>query len=414
MQDFGFDNTRPLDIWRQNTTVIDGHTRFEVAQELGIKHVPVFLHDFEDEESALGYAIESQRNRRNLTDADLARCVAACDQLKQAGRHKKELMPDGIDLSNERSAEVTAKKLGTSPNKINKIRYIHKYGTAKQCKEIEDGTKGINEVYEEIRQFMGVSKKTKADGPKQETPKKFNKTTERIEWASWSWNPVTGCKHDCVYCYAKDIATRFYQQRFKPTFIEERLKAPKAMKVPDSAENNPGDKNVFVCSMADLFGPWVPEEWIQAVLDAVRESPEWNYLFLTKNPKRYLDFEFSKNCWLGTTVDIQSRVSLAEKSFKDLKATVKWLSCEPLLENLKFRNLEVFDWVVIGRCSENSRTPEFQPPWNWIENLLDQAREAKCKVYFKPGLDSRPKEYPGCESVPCEELPREFRRYLGK
>lgn len=114
-----------------------------------------------------------------------------------------------------------------------------------------------------------------------------------------------------------------------------------------------------------------------------------------KSPQRYLEFEFPGNSWLGTTVDTQARVSEAERVFRKLKGVVvKWLSCEPLMERLTFKNLSVFDWVVIGGASASSMTQEFQPPWEWVEHLLNQARDAKCRVYFKPNLMSRPKEYP--------------------
>lgn len=88
----------------------------------------------------------------------------------------------------------------------------------------------------------------------------FNKTNESIDWADWTWNPVTGCKHACSYCYARDIANRFYSTKFEPTFYPDRLIAPFNTKVPVNAATDIRAKNVFVCSMADLFGRWVPED----------------------------------------------------------------------------------------------------------------------------------------------------------
>src|SRR5262249_19820369 len=110
---------------------------------------------------------------------------------------------------------------------------------------------------------------------------------ENIEWALWSWNPVTGSRHDCPYCYARDIANRLFKPKFRPTLWPGRLKAPQNTPVPvDKAAQWMGHRNVFTCSMADLFGRWVPREWIEAVLDSVRAAPQWNFLFLTKFPKR--------------------------------------------------------------------------------------------------------------------------------
>jgi len=149
---------------------------------------------------------------------------------------------------------------------------------------------------------------------------------------------------------------------------------------------------VFVCSMADLFGEWVPQEWIDAVLEAVRAAPQWNFLFLTKNPKRLAGIDWPDNAWVGTTVDCQKRVAAAEKAFAKITARVKFLSCEPLLEKLTFENLKVFDWLIIG--PKRVGAGHEQPEWEWVESLLRQARQAKLRVYFKPHLTVRPREYP--------------------
>lgn len=135
-----------------------------------------------------------------------------------------------------------------------------------------------------------------------------------IDWCDFSWNPVTGCNFGCEYCYAQRQATRFagnirmnmtseqlkteaaglyvLEQPFKnytgavlpfpagfaPTFHKYRLGDPAKKKKP---------ANIFVCSMADLFGDWIPDEWIEAVFEACKAAPQHNYLFLTKSPGRY-------------------------------------------------------------------------------------------------------------------------------
>jgi len=227
----------------------------------------------------------------------------------------------------------------------------------------------------------------------QPTTRTFNeqKDTDNIEWARWSWNPVTGCKHNCIYCYARDIAQRFYPQKFEPTLIPERLAIPYSQPVP--AVSGPGYRNVFTCSMADLWGRWVPQEWIDAVLRAVTDNPQWNFLMLTKFPGRMAEQEWPANAWVGTSVDSQARVSAAEKAFDNVKAGVRWLSCEPLLEPLTFSSLAMFDWVVIGAQTRSSQAVEFQPQWEWVESLIWQARQAGCKVYLKTNLIGRPREY---------------------
>jgi len=220
---------------------------------------------------------------------------------------------------------------------------------------------------------------------------KFNRTNDNIEWAWWSWNPVTGCKHDCEYCYARDIANRFYPEKFEPTYHPERLDAPKNT---NPIIDSQGGRSVFVCSMADLFGSWVPNDWINPVLKSVEQNPQWTFIFLTKNPRRLASIQFPANAWVGCTVDTQARVKPSEEAMMNVKATVKFTSCEPMLEPLQFNNLAIFDWVIIGAQSKSTQCPEFQPEsWWWID-LANKARQAGCKVYCKPNLTSRPKEYP--------------------
>jgi protein gp37 len=240
----------------------------------------------------------------------------------------------------------------------------------------------------------------------QGTSKYVRQETKDIEWALWSWNPITGCLHNCPYCYARDIANRFYGT-FAPMIWPGRLTAPENMKYPQKSIDKahakgsyPGHAraiglgNVFVCSMADLFGRWVPHEWIEKVLEIVHNSPEWNFLFLTKFPIRMADFDFPDNAWVGTTVDCQARVKNAEKAFKKIKAGVKWLSIEPLIEPLCFDALDAFQWIVLGGASESSQTPQWHPPQQWVNDITALARKSGVRVYWKENLLRRIREFP--------------------
>jgi len=238
----------------------------------------------------------------------------------------------------------------------------------------------------------------------------LNKQDNRdIEWANWSWNPVTGCLHGCPYCYARDIAFDIYPAEvgFGSTIWPDRLTAPANQKPPQSEVV--ADKNIFTCSMADLFGRWVPDEWINKVLSVAADNSQWNFLFLTKFPKRMAEFDIPANAWMGTTVDVQARVANAERAFDKVKAPIRWLSIEPMIEPLKFTNLGLFDWVVIGGASASKSmdgtpsTPAWNPPIEWLIDLHQQARAAGCKIYYKTnsGLSdmTRIREFPGRDSA---------------
>jgi protein gp37 len=233
----------------------------------------------------------------------------------------------------------------------------------------------------------------------------MNRVNENIEWASFSWNPVTGCLHNCAYCYARDIANRFYPQKFEPSFLPERLSQPGNTKaIAPRWAGDTGYKNVFTCSMADLFGKWVPQEWIEAVLNTIGNNPQWDFLLLTKFPVRMAEFDYPDNVWLGTSVDYQWAVDRAEKAFTKIKSSgfngVCWLSCEPMMERLTFSSLDMFHWVVMGGSSKSTQTQEYIPPFDDIAHLHQQARASGCKVYQKtnliPGIgnDQRVREFP--------------------
>lgn len=237
-----------------------------------------------------------------------------------------------------------------------------------------------------------------------------------IEWARWSHNTVTGCEHDCPYCYARDIAERYYPQKFAPTFHPSRLAGPGSIKLPPEASKDPSYRNIFANSMSDLFGQWVPAEWIEATIEMAKRNPKWQFLTLTKFPQRAAKFAFPDNWWMGTTVDAQCRVKNAEEAFAKIECKTKWLSVEPLLEPLTFSRLELFQWVVIGGASRSNKTPEWIPPFDWLARLHMQARDAGCRLYHKTNLNlhesMRVREFPWAKPIE-PALPKTFRYLKG-
>jgi protein gp37 len=436
MRGRGYDAAEPLVVWE--STVVDGHTRLRAAVAAGVERVYVDERSFADKRDALEYAIARQRDRRNLTrpemTAFIVRAIDALDRLKPAGQ-RTDLA--SVEARSGKSAAETAETLGVSRAQVERVRAVQSSENEAVKQQLREGSVTIRGAYDAIKQETsakqdsaepeplllsvqlvpspGIIKASYSVGDWQTLSEEqrdavlrqaplreratFNWVNEHIEWAGWSWNPVTGCLHNCAYCYARDIAERFYGQKFAPTFLPSRLYAPrhtvpKPLPPEPTAEDRIRHKSVFVCSMADLFGNWVPKEWVGAVFDQIVASPQWNFLCLTKFPQRLAEIQWPENAWCGTSVDYQYRVEIAERSFRNVRAGVKWLSCEPLMERLTFKSLEMFDWVVIGAASQSTQTPEFQPPWEWVEHLIGQARAAGCSVYVKPNLKSRPREYP--------------------
>ncbi|WP_456478203.1 DUF5131 family protein [Geoglobus ahangari] len=231
----------------------------------------------------------------------------------------------------------------------------------------------------------------------------------KIEWTDFTWNPVTGCRHGCQYCYARRIASRFrnlFPNGFEPTFHPERLDEP--FKVPRSFRSrNPnlpeGSAMIFTVSMGDLFGGWVSIEWIYPILNVVRSNPHHIFQFLTKNPYRLKEFPFTPNTWVGATVDWvtteslrRARVALSRVS----GASVRFVSLEPFL-HLDFlveaEDFEGFDWVIIGAQTNPYRPPEKE----WVRRVVKLAHDAGAAVFLKDNLNwpERIQEFPTPKEV---------------
>ena len=127
MEEHGFDPSKPIDVWRDvgKLVVVDGHTRLQAATEAGLGEVETYAHEFTDETEALEYAIRNQSRRRNLTAAELLRCVEALDVRKQRGGDRRSApfsKGSAEPFETERSADHTASVLGVSGSTVKRER----------------------------------------------------------------------------------------------------------------------------------------------------------------------------------------------------------------------------------------------------------------------------------------------------
>lgn len=201
----------------------------------------------------------------------------------------------------------------------------------------------------------------------------------KIDWTAVSWNVITGCNHNCSYCYAKRMAKRLAgrygydkDDPFKPTFHLNRLHEP---------INWIKSRKIFVSSMGDMWGKWVHRTWIDDVLDVCSVFAPWHtYQFLTKNPRRYAEFKALNNCWYGTTDDGTKRT---RDNISCLISAVpeprRFVSFEPLLNRIE-PDLTGIQWVIIGADSTRGAK---RPPKEWADVIIKLAREQDIPVFVK-------------------------------
>jgi protein gp37 len=210
-----------------------------------------------------------------------------------------------------------------------------------------------------------------------------------IEWTDATWNPVRGCTKispGCKNCYAKTFAERFrgvpghpYEQGFDLRLVPEKLFEPLKWKRP---------KKIFVNSMSDLFHPDVPDEFIVRVAEVMIEGDWHNYQVLTKRAERLekllnskLKFAtVSSHIWWGVSVEDRRHGLPRIEHLRNTPAAIKFLSIEPLLQDLGLVNLKAIDWVIVGGESGRGARPMEQV---WVQQLLRQCTKQKVTFFFK-------------------------------
>lgn len=248
----------------------------------------------------------------------------------------------------------------------------------------------------------------------------------KIDYVDSTWNPITGCYHKCAYCYARGITNRFasrkgcrliepetyhieakdgselieinqqpyyfndetaeryncaYPHGFTPTIHRYRMSEYRDKKRP---------RNIFVGSMADIFGEWVPDRWIREVFMACERAPQHNYLFLTKNPSRYVELQKygelpnADNMWYGTTVTNPDMLFMGQDGYYGFHT---FLSIEPLLADFGSLGEASYlpEWIIVGAETGN-RKDKVVPKREWVENIVVQCRKYGIPVFMKESL----------------------------
>jgi len=246
-----------------------------------------------------------------------------------------------------------------------------------------------------------------------------NRTT--IEWCDWTWNPLTGClgpdaNGPCSYCYAKRFAERFslrrdfepgqvymarsgleggevYPYGFAPTFYPHRLDEPMKVKKPS---------RIFVCSMGELFGPWVPNEWVRRIFGTMQDCPWHTFILLTKWPQNILrslqeaagDDCPLPNVWLLTSVENQETWDKRVPELLKLREhgwPVLGVSVEPMLGPIGIDSIsrwpnqitDALDWIIVGGQSPVSAS---QPEYKWVDDVLMGAAFCHVPIFLKNNL----------------------------
>lgn len=210
-----------------------------------------------------------------------------------------------------------------------------------------------------------------------------------IEWTDATWNPVRGCTKispGCKHCYAETFAERFrgvpghpYEQGFDLRLVPEKIAEPLRWN---------SSKTVFVNSMSDLFHSDISEEYIEAVVNVMTIANWHTYQVLTKRADRLnkllngrlKSVTQHRNIWWGVSVEDKKYGTPRIALLRDTPAAIRFLSIEPLIEDLGKLDLTGIHWVIVGgESGAGARTMKVE----WVKNIKEQCEDARVPFFFK-------------------------------
>jgi len=208
-----------------------------------------------------------------------------------------------------------------------------------------------------------------------------------ISWTEQTWNTVSGCTKlgkECKNCYAKIITDirknnptySKYEEGFdKVVEHKETLNEPYQWKEPTV---------VFVNSMSDLFHDDVSLDFIKAVFKVMNETPQHTYQVLTKRSQNLLKYSnqlnWTDNIWAGVSVGIND-TRFRIDDLRQCGSKHKFISVEPLIEEINDLDLNGIDWVIVGgeSGSEDARPLEY----DWVIKIKDICEQQNVPFFFK-------------------------------
>lgn len=207
----------------------------------------------------------------------------------------------------------------------------------------------------------------------------------KIEWTERTWNPVVGCTKvspGCKHCYAETMAARLqamgtagYENGFELTILPNRLDEPLKRKKPTI---------YFVNSMSDLFHESVPFSYIDQVFDVIEQAKQHTFQILTKRAERLSNYFITRrvphNAWIGVSVEDKKYGVPRIEHLRRVPARIRFLSAEPLLEELGDLDLRQIHWVIVGGESGKKARPMKQ---EWVESIRHQCQQQEVAFFFK-------------------------------